>query len=94
MFYASQEIQTWFTECANTICGPLLKPVEWTTPLGLSIVQPYMKRGTYEDKKDKIQNVNAGIDVKKLLKELATVSGSDVTVSPIEIDIGDAVLFD
>ena len=66
MFYASQEIQTWFTECANTICGPLLKPVEWTTPLGLSVVQPYMKRGTYEDKKDKIQNVNAGIAVKKL----------------------------
>ena len=36
----------------------------------------------------------SAMDVKKLLKELATVSGSDVTVSPIEIDIGDAVLFD
>ena len=36
----------------------------------------------------------SAVDVKKLLKELATVSGSDVTVSPIEIDIGDAVLFD
>ena len=43
MFYASQEIQAWFTECANAICGTFNKSVEWTTPLGLPVIQPYMK---------------------------------------------------
>ena len=44
MFTASQEIQSWFTECANVISGTLLKTVEWETPLGLPVAQPYMKR--------------------------------------------------
>lgn len=35
--------QDWFTECARviaTICG---QNVEWVTPLGLPVVQPYSR---------------------------------------------------
>ena len=43
-FEASQDIQAWFTECANVISTTFLKPVEWETPLGLPVIQPYMKQ--------------------------------------------------
>ncbi|XP_036320610.1 DNA-directed RNA polymerase, mitochondrial, partial [Rhagoletis pomonella] len=41
MFTSTREIQDWFTECARLISGVCGKNVEWITPLGLPIVQPY-----------------------------------------------------
>lgn len=43
MFTSTREIQDWFTDCAkliSTVCGQNL---EWITPLGLPVVQPYNK---------------------------------------------------
>lgn len=31
----------WFKSCAHQILG-LRQPIEWTTPLGLPVVQPYV----------------------------------------------------
>ena len=43
MFESAREIQDWFTECARVISIHCGKNVEWVTPLGLPIVQPYSK---------------------------------------------------
>ncbi|XP_011193541.1 DNA-directed RNA polymerase, mitochondrial isoform X1 [Zeugodacus cucurbitae] len=41
MFTSTREIQDWFTECARLISGVCGQNVEWVTPLGLPVVQPY-----------------------------------------------------
>ncbi|XP_044740282.1 DNA-directed RNA polymerase, mitochondrial [Chrysoperla carnea] len=41
MFTSTREIQDWFTDCARFISGQCLQNVEWITPLGLPVVQPY-----------------------------------------------------
>ncbi|GAB6031856.1 hypothetical protein CHUAL_010254 [Chamberlinius hualienensis] len=41
MFTATKEIQDWFTDCARTISSVCGQPIEWITPLGLPVVQPY-----------------------------------------------------
>lgn len=41
MFNSTREIQDWFTECARLISGVCGRNVEWVTPLGLPVVQPY-----------------------------------------------------
>ncbi|XP_056629610.1 DNA-directed RNA polymerase, mitochondrial [Diorhabda sublineata] len=43
MFTSTREIQDWFTECARLISSVGSQHVEWITPLGLPIVQPYFK---------------------------------------------------
>ncbi|XP_072382845.1 DNA-directed RNA polymerase, mitochondrial [Diabrotica undecimpunctata] len=43
MFTSTREIQDWFTECARLISSVGSQHVEWVTPLGLPIVQPYFK---------------------------------------------------
>ncbi|XP_018024836.1 DNA-directed RNA polymerase, mitochondrial isoform X2 [Hyalella azteca] len=43
MFMATKEIQDWFTDCATLISKVCGQSVEWVTPLGLPIVQPYHK---------------------------------------------------
>ncbi|XP_018577460.1 DNA-directed RNA polymerase, mitochondrial [Anoplophora glabripennis] len=43
MFTSTREIQDWFTECARLISAVGCQHVEWVTPLGLPIVQPYFK---------------------------------------------------
>ena len=43
MFEASQNIQAWFTECATSISDDFKEMVEWETPLGLHVIQPYTK---------------------------------------------------
>lgn len=43
MFTAAKEIQDWFTECARDISQIRAEPVQWITPLGLPIIQPYHK---------------------------------------------------
>ncbi|XP_066139814.1 DNA-directed RNA polymerase, mitochondrial [Euwallacea fornicatus] len=43
MFTSTREIQDWFTECARLITGVKGSLLEWVTPLGLPVVQPYIK---------------------------------------------------
>ncbi|KAI4457037.1 dna-directed rna polymerase mitochondrial [Holotrichia oblita] len=43
MFTSTREIQDWFTECARLISSICGENVEWVTPLGLPIVQPYFR---------------------------------------------------
>ena len=72
MFHASQEIQAWFTDCSNSICGTLSKPVEWETPLGLPVIQPYVKRLTTPQSLDRGKQKEmqtAPLDARKLMAE-------------------------
>ncbi|XP_064459637.1 DNA-directed RNA polymerase, mitochondrial-like [Ornithodoros turicata] len=46
MFTATREIQDWFTHCAKLISQVCGQPVEWVTPLGLPVVQPYHRSTT------------------------------------------------
>nr|CAD7259066.1 unnamed protein product [Timema shepardi] len=41
MFTSTKEIQDWFTECARLISQVCGQNVEWVTPLGFPVVQPY-----------------------------------------------------
>nr|CAD7424017.1 unnamed protein product [Timema monikensis] len=41
MFTSTKEIQDWFTECARLISQICGQNVEWVTPLGFPVVQPY-----------------------------------------------------
>lgn len=41
MFTSAKEIQDWFTDCARLISAVRGQNVEWVTPLGLPVVQPY-----------------------------------------------------
>ena len=43
MFKSAREIQDWFGECARLICLTRGQNMEWITPLGLPVVQPYSK---------------------------------------------------
>lgn len=43
MFTSTREIQDWFTECARLISAVNGQNVEWITPLGLPVVQPYSR---------------------------------------------------
>lgn len=67
MFTASQEIQAWLTECAHVISGTLLKTVEWETPLGLSVAQPYFKRLSTPVTMDK--RYTNSMDIRRLIIE-------------------------
>ncbi|XP_013189813.2 DNA-directed RNA polymerase, mitochondrial isoform X1 [Amyelois transitella] len=44
MFTSTKLIQDWFTDCAKVISGVCGESVEWVTPLGLPVVQPYHRR--------------------------------------------------
>ncbi|CAN7053193.1 unnamed protein product [Brassica rapa subsp. trilocularis] len=46
MFGAARAIMIWFGECAKLIASQN-KPVCWTTPLGLPVVQPYRQPGRH-----------------------------------------------
>lgn len=41
MFTSTKEIQDWFTDCAKFIATVCEENVDWVTPLGLPVVQPY-----------------------------------------------------
>jgi len=43
MFTATQKIQNWFTTCAKLVSKDLNEPVQWRTPLGFPVIQPYFK---------------------------------------------------
>ncbi|KAL6424002.1 hypothetical protein ACFW04_009726 [Cataglyphis niger] len=44
MFTSAKEIQDWFTDCARIISTRCNQYVQWVTPLGLPVLQPYFKR--------------------------------------------------
>lgn len=44
MFTSAKEIQDWFTDCARVISTRCNQYVQWVTPLGLPVLQPYFKR--------------------------------------------------
>ncbi|CAG9788852.1 unnamed protein product [Diatraea saccharalis] len=46
MFTSTKLIQDWFTDCAKLISGVCGESVEWVTPLGLRVVQPYYRRAS------------------------------------------------
>lgn len=47
MFTSTKEIQDWFTHCAKLISTIGGHNVEWITPLGLPVVQPYNRNDKY-----------------------------------------------
>merc|ERR1719233_2184015 len=42
LFLSSQKIQDWLTECTKVISSDCRSNVEWTTPLGMPVEQPYI----------------------------------------------------
>ncbi|CAA2989173.1 DNA-directed RNA polymerase 2, chloroplastic mitochondrial [Olea europaea subsp. europaea] len=46
MFEAARSIMSWLGDCAKIIASEN-QPVQWTTPLGLPVVQPYRKVGRH-----------------------------------------------
>lgn len=46
LFMKSMSIQAWLNRCAFIIASRYGRPVEWVTPLGLPIVQPYTRFDT------------------------------------------------
>lgn len=58
MFTSTREIQDWFVDCARQISTVCSDNVEWVTPLGLPIVQPYSRnKAKFTNKKLDDNNV-------------------------------------
>lgn len=51
MFTSAKEIQDWFTQCARMISSVRLQNIEWVTPLGLPVLQPYVRTVSTSDNK-------------------------------------------
>lgn len=47
MFSSARAIQVWLTECAKQVCKVKKCPIEWVTPLGLPVIQPYYVRAEH-----------------------------------------------
>ncbi|VVC37456.1 DNA-directed RNA polymerase, N-terminal,Pentatricopeptide repeat,DNA-directed RNA [Cinara cedri] len=60
MFTSTKEIQDWFTECARIISQSCGQSVEWITPLGLPVVQPYNRRNKFHDCSKQPNNIKIG----------------------------------
>eukprot|EP00270_Netrium_digitus_P004664 TRINITY_DN15948_c0_g2_i2.p1 TRINITY_DN15948_c0_g2~~TRINITY_DN15948_c0_g2_i2.p1 ORF type:complete len:413 (-),score=97.33 TRINITY_DN15948_c0_g2_i2:89-1213(-) len=45
MFFSARNIMAWLAECAQIISSAN-KPVEWTMPMGLPVIQPYRRVAT------------------------------------------------
>ncbi|XP_011867383.1 PREDICTED: DNA-directed RNA polymerase, mitochondrial isoform X2 [Vollenhovia emeryi] len=54
MFESAKEIQNWFTDCARVITIRCNQYVQWVTPLGLPVIQPYSKHNKTVDSKVKV----------------------------------------
>ncbi|GAV03671.1 hypothetical protein RvY_14063-3 [Ramazzottius varieornatus] len=54
MFTATRRIQDWFVDCARLISTVREKPVEWLTPLGLPVLQPYFKQSSTDQARSKM----------------------------------------
>ncbi|CAN1295996.1 DNA-directed RNA polymerase 2, chloroplastic/mitochondrial [Linum perenne] len=66
MFEAARRIMSWLGECARVIASEN-KPVMWTTPLGLPVVQPYRNLGRH--------NIKTSLQVLTLQRETEKVMG-------------------
>lgn len=74
MFKSARAIQDWFTNCAYIISSILGEPVEWVTPLGFPIVQPYYNYRKSKNQTDKLKLVHGVglISTRKLIYESYT----------------------
>ncbi|KYN05175.1 DNA-directed RNA polymerase, mitochondrial [Cyphomyrmex costatus] len=54
MFESAKEIQNWFTDCARAITIRCNQYVQWMTPLGLPVIQPYTKHKKTNNLKIKV----------------------------------------
>ncbi|XP_015177873.1 PREDICTED: DNA-directed RNA polymerase, mitochondrial [Polistes dominula] len=59
MFESARTIQDWFTNCAYIISTIFGKPIEWKTPLGFQVLQPYFK---FNKSTAQVRNVEEKID--------------------------------
>ncbi|XP_013393549.1 DNA-directed RNA polymerase, mitochondrial [Lingula anatina] len=50
MFKSARRIQDWFIQTSVAVSKVCLKPMEWTTPLGFPVIQPYYKTTKYNIK--------------------------------------------
>lgn len=48
MFTSTKEIQDWFTECARMVAQVCGQNLEYVTPLGLPVVQPYSRHKKFD----------------------------------------------
>ncbi|XP_065215775.1 DNA-directed RNA polymerase, mitochondrial [Planococcus citri] len=67
MFTSSREIQNWLTDSAKFISGTCGKNIEWLTPLGLPVMQPYSKKRVshlLNDKNGKLSQVSLDVVLK------------------------------
>ncbi|XP_076632454.1 mitochondrial RNA polymerase isoform X2 [Colletes latitarsis] len=55
MFTSAREIQDWFTKCARIISIVCSENVEWITPLGFPVAQPYSKYQILKKKYNEIK---------------------------------------
>lgn len=66
MFYSARNIMNWLAECARLIAAEN-KTVEWATPLGLPVVQPYRKQFSRQVKTTlQVINISANDESKKV----------------------------
>uniref|UniRef100_A0A1L8DGQ1 DNA-directed RNA polymerase n=2 Tax=Nyssomyia neivai TaxID=330878 RepID=A0A1L8DGQ1_9DIPT len=63
MFKSAREIQDWFTHCARLISTVRFQNVEWVTPLGLPVVQPYNRIDRITRQKGNKMGENFAIDM-------------------------------
>lgn len=63
MFTSTREIQDWFTDCARLISTVCCQNVEWITPLGLPVVQPYNRQEKLKAIKNNRINEHFHIDM-------------------------------
>lgn len=49
MFLSAKTIQNWLESCAHVISHHTSQPVEWKTPLGFPVIQPYFRNASVND---------------------------------------------
>lgn len=52
MFESAREIQNWFTDCASVITIRCNQYIQWVTPMGLPVIQPYSKHNSDYQKQE------------------------------------------
>ena len=46
LFYNARRMQDWLCVLATIVARDLKRPLEWVTPLGFPVFQPYLKKAT------------------------------------------------
>ncbi|XP_011504783.1 PREDICTED: DNA-directed RNA polymerase, mitochondrial [Ceratosolen solmsi marchali] len=57
MFKGAKEIQDWFSQCSHFICKVRQENMEWVTPLGFPVVQPYANHKQIPKYKLDVKNI-------------------------------------